>query len=135
MLKRYPLPSRANKLLAMSKLRLRAAVGPLTGPTSLRTHLYKVEHKQNSKNACCGYDKEKSVHIVRHCLIVACKSYRTWGSMFQKSEDLEKVRVSSLLSLVTNTGLGLVSTSQTGEEIQRKKNDPVSLGSVQEPLA
>jgi hypothetical protein len=30
-----------------------------------------------------------------------------WGSMFLKPEDLEKVRVSSLLSLVANTGLGL----------------------------
>jgi hypothetical protein len=29
--------------------------------------------------------------------------------MFLKPEDLEKVRVSSLLSLVANTGLGLVS--------------------------
>jgi hypothetical protein len=31
------------------------------------------------------------------------------GSMFLKPEDLEKVRVSSLLSLVANTELGLVS--------------------------
>jgi hypothetical protein len=30
-----------------------------------------------------------------------------WGSMFLKPEDLEKVRVSSLLSLVANTGFGL----------------------------
>jgi hypothetical protein len=29
--------------------------------------------------------------------------------MFLKPEDLEKVRVDSLLSLVANTGLGLVS--------------------------
>jgi hypothetical protein len=29
--------------------------------------------------------------------------------MFLKPEDLENMRVSSLLSLVTNTGLGLVS--------------------------
>jgi hypothetical protein len=35
--------------------------------------------------------------------------YRIWNSMFIKPEDLENVRVSSLLSLVANTGLGLVS--------------------------
>jgi hypothetical protein len=33
----------------------------------------------------------------------------TLGCMFLKPEDLENVRVSSLLSLVANTGLGLVS--------------------------
>jgi ribonuclease HI len=37
-LMRYPLTSRANELLAMSKLRLRAAVGLLTGHTTLRAH-------------------------------------------------------------------------------------------------
>ena len=31
------------------------------------------------------------------------------SGMFLKPEDLEKVRVGSLLSLVANTGLGLVS--------------------------
>jgi hypothetical protein len=44
-LMRYPLPSRASELLAMgNKLRLRAAVGLLTGHTSLRAHLYKCGH-------------------------------------------------------------------------------------------
>jgi hypothetical protein len=44
--------------------------------------------------------------------------------MFLKPEDLENVRVSSLLSLVANTGLGLVSlTSRTGEETQWNNTD------------
>jgi hypothetical protein len=43
---RYPLPSRANELLAMSKLRLRAAVGLLTGDTSLRGHLHNLGHTE-----------------------------------------------------------------------------------------
>jgi hypothetical protein len=34
------------------------------------------------------------------------KRFRTWGSMFSRSKDLEKVRVGSLLSVVANTGLG-----------------------------
>jgi hypothetical protein len=38
MLMRYPLPSRANELLEMRRLRLRAAVGLLTGHTTLRAH-------------------------------------------------------------------------------------------------
>jgi hypothetical protein len=37
-LMRYPLPGRASKLLAMNNFRLRAAVGLLTGLTSLRAH-------------------------------------------------------------------------------------------------
>jgi hypothetical protein len=57
----------------------------------------------------CGYDKEDSIHIVCDCFVLACKRYRIWDSMFLKPEDLEKVRVSSLLSLAANTGLDLVS--------------------------
>jgi hypothetical protein len=34
---------------------------------------------------------------------------RILGCMFLKPEDLQNVRVSSLLSLVANTGLGLIS--------------------------
>ena len=46
------------------------------------------------------------------------------STSFLKPEDLENVRVSSLLSLVANTGLGLVSlTSWTGEEIQCSSNN------------
>ena len=44
-----------------------------------------------------------------HCPVLACKRYRTWGSMFLRPKDLEKLRVGSILSLVANTGLGLVS--------------------------
>jgi hypothetical protein len=83
----------------MSKLRLRAAVGLLTGHTSLRAHLHKLDK----------HDKEDSVHTVCDCPVLACKRYRIWGCMFLKPEDLEKMRVSSLLSLVANTGLDLVS--------------------------
>jgi hypothetical protein len=102
-LMRYPLPSRTNELLAMNGLRLRAAVGLLTGHTSLRAHLHKQQECR-----LCGYGKEDSVHIVCNCRVLACKRYRILGCMFLKPEDLENVRVSSLLSLVANTGLGLV---------------------------
>jgi hypothetical protein len=64
MLIKYPLPSRSNKLLAMSKLRLRAAVGLLTGHTTLRVHLYKLGHTQRQECRLCEHDKEDSVHIV-----------------------------------------------------------------------
>jgi hypothetical protein len=109
MLMRYPLPGRANELLAMSKLRLRAAVGLLTGHTSLTAHLYKLGHKERQECRLCGYDKEDTVHAVCDCTVVACKRYMIWGSMFLKSKDMEKVRVRSLLSLVANAVLGLVS--------------------------
>jgi hypothetical protein len=57
----------------------------------------------------CGYEKEDSVHIVCDCPVLACKGYRILGCTFLKPEDLENMRVSSLLSLVATTGLGLVS--------------------------
>jgi hypothetical protein len=106
---RYPLPSRANKLLAMSKLRLRAALGLLTGHTSLVAHLYKLGHAEWQECQLYGYDKEDSVHIVCDCPLLACKRYRIWVNMFLKSKDLDKGKVSSILILVANTGLGLVS--------------------------
>jgi hypothetical protein len=108
-LMRYRLPSKASELLAMSKLRLRAAVGLLTGHTSLRAHLHKLGHTQRQECRLCGHDKEDSVHMVCDCPALACKRYRILGCIFLKPEDLENVRVSSLLSLVANTGLGLVS--------------------------
>ena len=93
---RYPLPSRANELLVMRRLRPRAAVGLLTGHTTLRAHMHTDR-------------QEDSVHIVCDCPVLACKRYRIWGSMFLKPQDLQTMRVGSLLSLVANTGLGLVS--------------------------
>ena len=120
----------------MSKLRLRAAVGLLTGHTSLRAHLYKLVHTERQKCWLCGHDKEASVHTVCHCPVLACKIYKIWGSMFLKPEDLEKVRMGSLLSLVTNTGLGLV--FQPHKPARRYNGTiliKVLLGSVMEPLA
>jgi hypothetical protein len=109
MLMRYPLPSRADELLAISKLRLRVAAGLLTGHTGLRAHLYKPGHRERQECRLCGYDKEDNVHTVCDCPVLACKSCRIWGSMFLKPEDLEKARMGSLLSLVANTGLGSLS--------------------------
>ena len=100
---RHPLPSTANQLLAVSKLRL------TTGHTSLRAHLHKLGHTERQECRLYGYEKEDSAHIVCDYPVVVCKNYRIWGRMFLKPEDCEKVRVSSLLSLVANTGLGLVS--------------------------
>jgi hypothetical protein len=104
-----PLPSRANELLAVNKLSLGAAVGLLTGHTSLRTHRHKLGHTEWQECRLCGCDKEDSVHFVCDCPVLARKRYRIWGSIFLKPEDLKKVKVSSLLCLVVNTGLGLVS--------------------------
>jgi hypothetical protein len=99
-------------LLAMNRLTLRAAVGLLTGHTSLRAHFYKLGHTKRQECRLCGYDKDDSVHIVCDCPVLACERYRILGCRFLKPEDLENVRVSSLLSLVANTGLGLISQPQ-----------------------
>ena len=93
----------------MSKSRLKVAVGLLTGHTSPRAHLYELRHAETQEFQLCGYDKEGSVHIGCDCPVLPCKTYRIWGNMFLKPEGLEKVKVSSLLSLVANTGLDLVS--------------------------
>jgi hypothetical protein len=71
--------------------------------------LYTLGHTRRQQSWLCGYEKEDSVHIVCDCPVLACKRYRILGCMFLKPEDIEKVRVSSLLSLVANIGLGSVS--------------------------
>jgi hypothetical protein len=63
----YLLPSRANEILAMNKLRLRVAVGLLTGHTSLRAHLYKLGHAERQECRLRGYDKADSGHTVCDC--------------------------------------------------------------------
>jgi hypothetical protein len=73
MLIKYALAGRANDLLAMSKLRLRAAVGLLTNHTTLRDHLYKHGRAEWQECRQCGYDKEDSVQTVCHCPVLACK--------------------------------------------------------------
>jgi hypothetical protein len=88
---RHPLYSRANELLAISKKRLRAAVGLSTGHTTLRAYMYKLGHTERQECRLCGYDKEESVYIVCHCPDLACKRYRMWSSMFLKPKDLKKV--------------------------------------------
>jgi hypothetical protein len=93
----------------MSKLRLRAAVGLLTGHTNLRAHLYKLGHTEGQECRPCGQDREDSVHIVCDCPVLACKRYRTLGCVFLKPEDLENAKVSSLLSLMANKGLDFFS--------------------------
>jgi hypothetical protein len=108
-LTRYLLPSRASELLAMNRSRLRIAVWLLAGHTNLRANLYKLGYTEGQECRLCGYEKEDSVHIVCDCPVLACKRYRILGYMFLKPQYLENVWVSSLLGLVANTGLGLVS--------------------------
>ena len=66
MLMRYLPSSRANELLAMSKLRLRSAVGLLTSHITIRPHLHKLGHIERQECQLCGYDKEDRVHFVCH---------------------------------------------------------------------
>jgi hypothetical protein len=75
----------------------------------LRAHLYKLGHTERQGCRLCAFDKEDSVHTVCHCPVLACKRYRIWGSMFLKHEDVEKVKVSNLVSLIANKELDLVS--------------------------
>jgi hypothetical protein len=90
----YPLLSRANEHLVTSRLKLRAAVGLLTGHTSLRAHLYKLGHTKRQECRLCGYGKEHSVNTVCDCPVLACKIYRTWAI-----KDLKKVREDDLCKL------------------------------------
>ena len=59
-LMRYLLFSRGNELLVVSTLRLRAAVGLLTGHTTLTAHMYKLGLRQRQDCRLCDDDTEDS---------------------------------------------------------------------------
>jgi hypothetical protein len=99
-----PLGSRTKYLQAMSRSKFKVAVGLLTGHTTLTAHMFNLGHTQRQDCRLCGDGKEDSVHIVYHCLIQACKRYKTLGRVFLKPKDLESMRV----SLVANIRLGVV---------------------------
>jgi hypothetical protein len=71
-LMRHPLPSRTNEVLAMNKLRLRAAVELLTGHTSLRAHLHKLGHTERPESRLCGYEKEDTCCYLGTALLFTC---------------------------------------------------------------
>ena len=112
----------------MSRLRLRTAVGLFNIWINLDT--------QSGKNAGCIDMINRTLYTLCHCPALNVKRYRIWGSMFLRSEGLEKVKVSSLLSLVANTGLGLA--GQLHKPARRYNGTViiyVSIGAVMESLS
>lgn len=86
-----PLPSTANEPLAMSRTKLRVAVGLLIRHTTLRARMFQLGIPQR----LCGDEREDSVHIGCHCPALTCKRYRNLGRMFLKPKDLENLWVNS----------------------------------------
>ena len=99
-------PGRAKELLALSKQKLRMALGLLTGHSSLlRAHLFSLGLAEQKACRLCGDEKEDNVHIICQCPAFICKRYKTWGSMFLTPQDLENARVTDLINLVQGSGL------------------------------
>ena len=101
------MPSRADELLAVNRLKLKVALGLLTGHTTHRAHMIKLRLTQWQHCQLCRDRKENSMRIVRLYPALACKRCRTFGSMFLKAKGLENKRVKSSISLVSNTRLGI----------------------------
>lgn len=87
----------------MDKRRARIIIGLLTGYVALRTHLFKLGLAEQENCRLCRDSKEDSKHILCNCLVLAYRRYNTCGRMFIISEDLNKVRLSSVLRLVRKT--------------------------------
>jgi hypothetical protein len=68
-----PLPSRTKNFQAMSRPVLKVTVGLLKGYTTLRDHIFKAQLTQQQVCRLCSDEKEDSVYIVCHCLVLACK--------------------------------------------------------------
>jgi hypothetical protein len=102
-----PVPSRADELLAMSRLKLKVAAGLLTSHTALRAHMFKLSLTQWQDRWLCGDRKGYSMQIVFLYLTQACKRCRTLGGMFLKAKGLENIMMNNFVSLVANPRLGL----------------------------
>jgi len=61
-----PLPSRKKELQTMSRPKLKAAVGLITGHTTLRAHMFKLRLALWQDWQMCRDEKEDNVHIVCH---------------------------------------------------------------------
>jgi hypothetical protein len=96
-----PSSSRTNELQAMSRQKLKLAVGP----TARR---FKLELIQKQDCQLYRDEREGNVHIVCHCPAQACKRCRTVGRMFLIPKALENMRVNILTSLSANTRLGVI---------------------------
>lgn len=99
-----PLASRTKYLQAISRSKLKVAVGLLTGHRTLRDRIFNLGLTQRQDCRLCGDEKEDSVHIMYHCPTLVCKRYKTLGRMFLKPDDLDNMSV----SLVANIRLGIV---------------------------
>ena len=93
----------AEELLTMDKRRARIIIGLLTGYVALRTHLFKLGLAEQENCRLCRELKEDSIHILCNCPVLVCRRYNACGRMFIGSEDLNKVKLSSLLCLVRKT--------------------------------
>ncbi|XP_024893734.1 uncharacterized protein LOC112468686 [Temnothorax curvispinosus] len=101
-------PGRAKELLALSKQKLRMALGLLTGHSALlKAHLFSLGLAEQKACRLCGDEKEDNVHIICQCPAFICKRYKTWGSMFLTPQDLENARVTDLINLVQGSRLYL----------------------------
>jgi len=92
----------------MSRQKLRVVVGLIAGHTTLRAHIFKLELTRRQGCRVCAGEIEGSVHNVCHCPALACKRYKTLGCKFSKPKNLETRRVYGLISLVSNTRLGVI---------------------------
>jgi hypothetical protein len=74
-LMREPVSSRTKGPQAMSRQKLKVAVGLLTGHTTLTAHMFNSD-SHRCRIADYAGTKGDSVHIVCHCPVLACNRYR-----------------------------------------------------------
>ena len=85
-----PMASRTKYLQAMSRSKLKVAVGLLTGHTTLRAQMFKLGLTQRQDCRLCGDEKEDGEHTVYHCPTLACKRYKIPGSYVLEAQGFRK---------------------------------------------
>jgi len=77
----------------------------LTGPNTLRRHLYLLGLLDSPLCKKCGVKKKTSVHILCECEALAALRHRYLGSFFLEPEDVKSISLGAIWSFSRAAGL------------------------------
>jgi len=93
------------RLLSIHRTQSRVVIGLLTGPNTLRRHLYIKGLSNNPICRKCGTEEETSVHILCACEALTSLRCAQLGSLFLDPEDIRKLCIGAIWNFGKGTGL------------------------------
>ena len=92
------------RLLSINRTQSRVVIGLLTGPSTLRRHLYVKGLSNNPICRKCGTEEETSVHILCACEVLSSLTCAQLGSLFLDPKDIRKLCIGAIWNFGKGTG-------------------------------